>query len=94
MKPLKTFIYIFFFLLVFIKAAVSEGGIDDTKHNLSVTGPGPIKSATEDRVCIFCHAPNRSGETSSYLWNKRLSRAHYIPYESSTLYARTGQPTG
>ncbi|MEN8262931.1 MAG: cytochrome c3 family protein [Nitrospirota bacterium] len=94
MKPLKTFIYISFFLLVFIQAAVTEGGIDDTKHNLSVTGPGPIRSATEDRVCIFCHAPDSSGEKSSYLWNKRLSRAHYIPYESSTLYARVGQPTG
>jgi predicted CXXCH cytochrome family protein len=29
-----------------------------------------------------------------YLWNKKLSKIHYTPYQSSTLYAKIGQPTG
>ena len=30
----------------------------NSKHNLSVSGPGTIKAATENQVCIFCHAPH------------------------------------
>ncbi len=94
MKPLITVLYVIVLLCISISMDAYGAGIDDTKHNLSVTGPGPVKSASEDRVCIFCHAPERSGSGGSFLWNKKLSKAHYAPYESSTLYARVGQPTG
>jgi len=64
-----------------------------TKHDLSVSGPGPIKAITESEVCLFCHAPHKgSGETP--LWNHTLSQATYIPYSSSTTRASIGQPTG
>ena len=37
------------------------GTIEFTKHNLSVSGPGIIKAATEDEICIFCHVPHEIG---------------------------------
>jgi predicted CXXCH cytochrome family protein len=77
-----------------INADTYGGRIANTKHNLSTSGPGPVKSATEDRICIFCHAPDRTSERLPYLWNRKVSTAHYIPYQSSTLYAKVGQPTG
>src|SRR6185436_7215490 len=65
----------------------------NSKHNLSVTGPGTVKAATETEVCIFCHTPHRAtGEQP--LWNRAPSAATYTPYSSSTLKAAVGQPTG
>jgi predicted CXXCH cytochrome family protein len=64
-----------------------------SKHNLSVSGPGSLRSSTESDICIFCHAPhNTTGEGP--LWNHALSTATYTPYTSSTLKATVGQPTG
>ena len=41
--------------------ALGQGmSVVDTKHNLSVSGPGAIRAATEQRVCFFCHTPHRS----------------------------------
>jgi predicted CXXCH cytochrome family protein len=93
MRTFRIIIYICIVLFILPSAGV-YGGIEDTKHNLSITGPGPIKSTTEDRICIFCHTPDSSLARNTYLWNKRFSRAHYVPYQSSTLYAKVGQPTG
>lgn len=73
---------------------VSSGGIADTKHNLSVTGPGPVKSTTEGELCIFCHVPHNARRDIPYLWNRADSTANYVPYASSTLKAAVGQPTG
>lgn len=67
--------------------------IVNSKHNLSVSGPGTVKAATESQICIFCHAPhNASGEAP--LWNRYDSGQTYIPYTSSTAKATIGQPTG
>ena len=40
--------------------AQSAAGMLQTKHNLAVTGPGPIQALTETRVCIFCHTPHNA----------------------------------
>ena len=50
--------------------------VEYTKHNLSTSGPGPIKSTSEERICIFCHTPHNSA--SIPLWNHTLSNASYI----------------
>ncbi len=71
-----------------------SGTILNTKHNLSVSGPGAIKSTTEDRVCIFCHTPHNAVADVGYLWNRATPPDHYTPYQSSTLFATVGQPTG
>jgi len=65
-----------------------------SKHNLAVSGPGPIRSATESDVCIFCHTPHKASAAEGPLWNHELSTAPYTPYSSSTLKAAVGQPTG
>lgn len=65
----------------------------DSKHNLSASGPGTVKAASETEVCIFCHTPHRStGDLP--LWNHTGSVASYTPYSSSTLKATVGQPNG
>ncbi len=77
-----------------LPGAASPTGIADTPHNLSVTGPGPVKSTTEGEICIFCHAPHKARRDIPYLWNRSDSTTSYIPYQSSTLHATVGQPTG
>ncbi len=73
---------------------VYGGSIFTTRHNLSTSGPGEIKASGEDRVCIFCHTPHRAVKRIPYLWNRSDSTARYTPYQSSTLFAAVGQPTG
>lgn len=70
--------------------------IRNTKHNLSITGPGEVRAVSEDEVCVFCHTPHGANtETPSPLWNRDLSGATYIPYTSSSLDALgIGQPGG
>jgi predicted CXXCH cytochrome family protein len=67
--------------------------IMNTKHNLSVSGPGMLKALTETRVCIFCHTPHNAAPRTP-LWNKALEPINYILYSSSTLAAKPSQPLG
>ncbi len=65
-----------------------------TKHNLSVSGPGPIRALTETRICIFCHTPHNATPLSP-LWNKALEPQVYTVYASPTLKAGPlPQPSG
>lgn len=75
-------------------AAQSPAELADTKHNLSISGPGPIQALTETRSCIFCHTPHNATPLSP-LWNKELEPQVYTVYASPTL--RSGplaQPSG
>jgi predicted CXXCH cytochrome family protein len=66
----------------------------DNKHNLSTTGPGPVKSVTMTEVCVFCHTPHNATPAAP-LWNQALSSGvTYQPYASTTLKAAVGLPTG
>jgi len=66
----------------------------NTKHNLSVSGPGPIRALTETRICIFCHTPHNATPLSP-LWNKDIEPQVYNVYASSTLKAGPlPQPSG
>lgn len=69
--------------------------VADTRHNLSVSGPGAIRdSDVRGEVCVFCHTPH-TGAPASPLWNREDSgTVIYTPYSSSTLAARPDQPTG
>lgn len=62
-----------------------------TKHNLSVSGPGPVRSSTQSEVCIFCHVPHHALARGS---NRPDSTAAYTPYNSTTMAAVPGAPTG
>ncbi|MCK4951484.1 MAG: hypothetical protein KAS48_06675, partial [Gammaproteobacteria bacterium] len=68
--------------------------IIDSKHNLSISGPGPVKSISEEQVCIFCHTPHQARRDIPYLWNREDTTATFTTYESSTMYATVGQPSG
>jgi len=64
------------------------------KHNLSVTGPGPVKAVVLTEICVFCHTPHNAAPAVP-LWNQALSSAAtYQTYTSSTLKAAVGLPTG
>lgn len=63
------------------------------KHNLSSSGPGPVKTTSTTEVCIFCHAPHNGSPTAA-LWNQTGSSATYTPYSSSTMTAAASVPTG
>jgi len=61
--------------------------IVNSPHNLSVSGPGSIKSTTETQVCIFCHTPHNADPTAP-LWNRAAgSGANYTMPWSATLKA-------
>ncbi|NOX97088.1 MAG: hypothetical protein GXO98_03300 [Nitrospirae bacterium] len=71
----------------------SASSVVNSKHNLSVSGPGTVKAISETGVCIFCHAPHNA-TAEAPLWNRYSSGATYTPYSSSTAQATMGQPTG
>jgi len=74
-------------LMILAAAAVAFGGVADTLHNLSVTGPGTIKSPTETQICVFCHSPHNASPDAP-LWNHSLSAvSNYQMYWSSTMVA-------
>ncbi len=82
------------FLSVSAEGQIGQGAsIIDTPHNLSVTGPGPIVAATEQRVCVFCHTPHAASPVHP-LWNRFEPVGAYTVYSSSSLDAVPGQPTG
>ncbi len=74
-------------------AAGAQERVAQTPHNLSVSGPGAVRAASETQICIFCHAPHNTGGMRP-LWNREAPVASYQIYESSTLDAQPGQPTG
>ncbi|MCJ7682312.1 MAG: cytochrome c3 family protein, partial [Candidatus Aminicenantes bacterium] len=82
-------------LLLFLPVLllVFPDSITETKHNLSATGPGSIKSLETTDVCIFCHTSHKA-VSSAPLWNREESIAVYTLYDSSTLHSAPDQPDG
>ena len=62
------------------------------KHNLSASGPGDVRAASETQVCIFCHTPHHGLGAGS---NRPGSAARYEPYNSTTMVSLPpGAPSG
>ncbi|HSL22671.1 MAG TPA: cytochrome c3 family protein [Vicinamibacterales bacterium] len=62
----------------------SPGQVVSSRHNLSVSGPGPVKSTSESQVCVFCHTPHNANPAPQ-LWNHQASGAtNYSTYGSSS----------
>jgi len=81
-------------LLVPLPGGAVPEDVSQTKHNLSVYGPGPLRATGEKEVCVFCHTPHNANPRVP-LWNHSLSQVtNYTPYSSSTLNAVVGQPDG
>ena len=81
-------------IAVLLYATWANADITITKHNLSISGPGPIRSTTEQEICIYCHTPHSARTSTGLLWNREDSTATYTRYQSSSLNAIVGQPTG
>ncbi|WP_457627702.1 cytochrome c3 family protein [Persephonella sp.] len=69
----------------------ATAGIELTKHNLSVTGPGSIKATTENEICVFCHIPHHEREGTP-LWNRKMPTTQYTLYDSEFIQ-RINYPT-
>ncbi len=67
--------------------------VANTPHNLSSSGQFEIKSATIDEICVFCHTPHNALPQTP-LWNRDLPGSIYNEYQSTTMQATPGQPTG
>ena len=80
------------FILVAVLLCFSQSVVD-SKHNLSVSGPGSVKAESEQQICIFCHTPHNS-KPQSPLWNRADPGLTYTLYSSSTAQANPGQPDG
>lgn len=77
-----------------VNGAFGSGTVKDTKHNLSVSGSGNIKSPTETRICIFCHS-SHNASSEGPLWNhKTSSQKTFQTYQRSTMHSRPEQPNG
>jgi len=63
------------------------------KHNLSTSGPGPVKAVAMTEICVFCHTPHNSNPVPP-LWSQTLSGTTYTRYTSTTMAATTGVPQG
>ncbi|MCF6219461.1 MAG: hypothetical protein L3J62_11265 [Gammaproteobacteria bacterium] len=60
--------------------------ITNTKHNLSISGPGTVKANIENELCVFCHTPHSANITvQAPLWNRAISGATYEMYSSSSM---------
>lgn len=82
--------------LVLMGPALSggKGSIFETRHNLSSSGPGEIKSPTESRVCIFCHSSHNTSKEGP-LWNHQTStQKTFTTYKRSTMSSQPEQPNG
>ncbi len=75
-------------------AGTALADIASSPHNLSTSGPGAFRAVDESRICIFCHTPHNARDDVPFLWNREDQTTNYIPYQSSTLVATVGQPTG
>jgi predicted CXXCH cytochrome family protein len=62
-----------------------------SKHDLSVTGPGPIKAVHQANPCMFCHTLHRGGKGMS---SRPDSTATYRTFESGTMKAKAAVPSG
>ncbi|NMG31971.1 cytochrome c3 family protein [Aromatoleum evansii] len=75
----------------------TNANVKGTKHNLSATGPGSVKAATQNQICVFCHTPHAANATApAPLWNRKIGgatndtntyAATYTPYTSNSLDA-------
>jgi len=81
------------YLLLATALTLGAETVVNSKHNLSASGPGTIKATAESEICIFCHTPHNASPAAP-LWNRASSGAVYVPYDSPSLTANPGQPTG
>jgi len=74
-----------FFMILFSCANVYGGKIKGSPHDLT--------ALDKPNACNYCHTPHGAMRQTP-LWSHKLSNTVYKIYQSSTLEAKVGQPTG
>jgi hypothetical protein len=79
----------FFTLIIFAACVLASPAhlwavIDNTLHNLSVTGTGTVHATSETEICVFCHIPHNATPAIP-LWNHDMPTTSYTMYESEYL---------
>jgi predicted CXXCH cytochrome family protein len=71
--------------LYVLAPSLAFAGVSTTRHNLSISGPGPAQATEETGICKFCHTPHNASPASP-LWNHEVTEVtDYIHYWSPTL---------
>ncbi len=78
--------------------AGSQESVRDTAHNLSMSGQGTVRAASETRVCVFCHT-SHTAAFQAPLWNREDPGGTFQMYWSETMdayasAAEAPQPNG
>lgn len=74
-------------------SGLSHATVAGTKHNFGSLSPADVKTADSTEICVFCHTPHNSNPAAP-LWNQTMSGSSYNVYDSLTVVAAIGQPTG
>lgn len=76
-------------IFALLLSSACQAGILGSKHDLSTSGGGTIKSTNQTELCIFCHTPHDALKNDSIpLWNHTLSSTgSYGVYASPTMEA-------
>jgi hypothetical protein len=82
-------------LLLAQPVLAQQESVVSTVHNLSISGPGEIRSLTEEQVCKFCHVPHNA-TVPAPLWGHAVTRAQYqVPtIRAGSTRQPTPQPDG
>lgn len=89
---MKNIRYFVFFLTGAVITTGLVASIVNTKHNLSISGTGTVKSTSETEVCVFCHVPHFAQPVGKPLWNRSMPTTDYVMYDSDYL-RRMGYPS-
>jgi len=94
MRVIGTVAVVIFAVPSLVLSGSGENTIFNTKHNLSVTGKGPIKSLTETRVCVFCHSSHNASKEGPLWGHETTETRSFKTYDRSTLTSKPEQPNG
>jgi len=88
MRQWKTLVLIA--ALLMLPLAAMAQGISGTSHDFSTASWN-----SSGEICIVCHTPHDAGATADApLWNHTTTTATYTVYDSATMEATPGQPSG
>lgn len=70
-----------------------NNGANSHPHNLSSSSTAAVHSSTEDRICVFCHAPHGTS-SSGALWNRDDSTETFPLYAGAETLSDNPGVTG
>lgn len=80
-------------VLLLAAPSLSGAGVGSTKHNFGSLSLADVKTSETTEICVFCHTPHHANPEGA-LWNKEVPGGNYNVYQSTTIVATIGQPTG